>query len=201
MKSSTGIKYPAKTIIFWYWPITGRKATKLILWGLLVKGANNYVSVLTSRCKVWQLFSPWALFTGGKRPQKWWGHFYYFHLKFWKALTKPQLPIKKFLRDQLVKKKVLSFIESNTDAKVWSFDIDFNQRYIFQCSVKTLVKLALVALSQDISQPAVEIIIWRNKLKFIWKKYFFLIIWNKFCFSREPIWHREGYYCWTLFCM
>ena len=25
--------------------------------------------VLTSRCKVWQLFSPWALFTGEKAPK------------------------------------------------------------------------------------------------------------------------------------
>ena len=55
-----------------------------------------------------QLFSQWAIFTGEKGPKNYWGFFFYFHLKLWKVLTKPQLSIKEFLQNQSVKKKNVS---------------------------------------------------------------------------------------------
>ena len=62
-----------------------------------------------------QLFSQWAISTGEKSPKNYRGTFFHFHLKFWKVLIKPQLSFKEFLQNQSVKKKkILSFIESNT---------------------------------------------------------------------------------------
>ena len=55
-----------------------------------------------------QLFSQWVNSTGEKSPKSYWGPFFYFHLKFWKVLMKPQLSIKEFLQNQSVKKKIFS---------------------------------------------------------------------------------------------
>ena len=55
-----------------------------------------------------QLFSQWVNSTGEKSPKSYWGTFFYFHLKSWKVLIKPQLSIKDFLQNQLVKKKIFS---------------------------------------------------------------------------------------------
>ena len=55
-----------------------------------------------------QLFSQWVISTGEKSPKSYWGTFFYFHLKFWKVLMKPQLSIKEFIQNQSVKKKIFS---------------------------------------------------------------------------------------------
>ena len=47
-----------------------------------------------------QLFSQWVISTGEKSPKSYWGTFFYFHLKFWKVLMKPQLSINEFLQNQ-----------------------------------------------------------------------------------------------------
>ena len=44
-----------------------------------------------------KLFSQWAISTGEMSPKNYWGIFFDFHLRLWKALTKPQLSIKEFL--------------------------------------------------------------------------------------------------------
>ena len=59
-----------------------------------------------------ELLSQWAISTGERAP-KIFGDFFYFRLK----LTKPQLSIKEILQKQSVKKKIPSFIESNTGAE------------------------------------------------------------------------------------
>ena len=67
-----------------------------------------------------QLFSQWAISTGEEGPKNFWGYFFYFYLKLWKVLTKPQRSINKFLPNKSFKKKVVSFIESNTGNDVSS---------------------------------------------------------------------------------
>ena len=49
-----------------------------------------------------ELLSQWAISTGEKGPKNFWG-FFYFRIKLWKVLTKPQLFIKEFLQNQSVK--------------------------------------------------------------------------------------------------
>ena len=78
------------------------------MYQLLGPLSTSKENVLTSRCHVSQLFSQWAISTGEKSPKSYWGTFFYFHLKFWKVLIKPQLSIKDFLQNQLVKKKIFS---------------------------------------------------------------------------------------------
>ena len=52
-----------------------------------------------------KLFSQWAISTGEMSPKNYWGIFFDFHLRLWKALTKPQLSIKEFLQNESVKNK------------------------------------------------------------------------------------------------
>ena len=78
------------------------------MYQLLGPLSTSKENVLTSRCHVSQLFSQWAISTGEKSPKSYWGTFFYFHLKFWKVLMKPQLSIKEFLQNQSVKKKIFS---------------------------------------------------------------------------------------------
>ena len=78
------------------------------MYQLLGPLSTSKEKVLTSRCHVLQLFSQWAISTGEKGPGNYWGFFFYFHLKLWKVLTKPQLSIKEFLQNQSVKKKNVS---------------------------------------------------------------------------------------------
>ena len=78
------------------------------MYQLLGPLSTSKEKVLTSRCHVSQLFSQWAISTGEKGPKNYWGFFFYFHLKLWKVLTKPQLSIKEFLQNQSVKKKNIS---------------------------------------------------------------------------------------------
>ena len=78
------------------------------MYQLLGPLSTSKENVLTSRCHVSQLFSQWAISTGEKSPKSYWGTFFYFHLKFWKVLMKPQLSIKEFIQNQSVKKKIFS---------------------------------------------------------------------------------------------
>ena len=78
------------------------------MYQLLGPLSTSKENVLTSRCHVSQLFSQWAISTGEKSPKSYWGTFFYFHLKFWKVLIKPQLSFKEFLQNQSVKKKKFS---------------------------------------------------------------------------------------------
>ena len=69
---------------------------------------QSKVMAIKIQVDILQLFSQWVISTGEKSPKSYWGTFFYFHLKFWKVLMKPQLSINEFLQNQSVKKKLFS---------------------------------------------------------------------------------------------
>ena len=61
-----------------------------------------------------QLFSQWANFTGEKGPKNYWGSFLTYTYSFGKSLPSRNFPSKSFSKIIRSKKKILTFIESNT---------------------------------------------------------------------------------------